>query len=79
MLEMPRRQFAGTNSVRLAYSDAGPRDDPTPLVLCHGWPEIAFTRRRQIKGRGLSRDCAGPARIQRERLSAGGARSGDRR
>jgi len=79
MLEMPPRQFAEANGVRLAYYDAGARDDPTPFVLCHGWPEIAFTRRRQIKRRGLSRDCAGPARIQRERLSAGGARSGDRR
>ena len=50
MLEMPPRQFAEANGVRLAYYDAGPRNDPTPFVLCHGWPEIAFTWRRQIKG-----------------------------
>ena len=50
MLEMPPRQFAEANGVRLAYYDAGQRDDPTPFVFCHGWPEIAFTWRRQIKG-----------------------------
>ena len=50
MMEMPPLQFARTNGVRLAFYDAGPRDDPTPFVLCHGWPEIAFTWRRQIKG-----------------------------
>jgi len=50
MMEMPPLQFARANGVRLAFYDAGPRDDPTPFVLCHGFPEIAFTWRRQIKG-----------------------------
>jgi pimeloyl-ACP methyl ester carboxylesterase len=50
MMEMPPLQFAQANGVRLAFYDAGPRDDPTPFVLCHGFPEIAFTWRRQIKG-----------------------------
>ena len=50
MMEMPPLQFAEANGVRLAFYDAGLRDDPTPFVLCHGWPEIAFTWRRQIKG-----------------------------
>jgi pimeloyl-ACP methyl ester carboxylesterase len=50
MMEMPPLQFAHANGVRLAFYDAGPRDDSTPFVLCHGWPEIAFTWRRQIKG-----------------------------
>jgi len=50
MMEMPPLQFAQANGVRLAFYDAGPRDDPTPFLLCHGFPEIAFTWRRQIKG-----------------------------
>jgi pimeloyl-ACP methyl ester carboxylesterase len=49
MVEMPPLQFAQANGVRLAYYDAGQRDDPTPFLLCHGFPEIAFTWRRQIK------------------------------
>jgi pimeloyl-ACP methyl ester carboxylesterase len=48
MLEMPPRQFAEVNGISLAYYEAGPLSDPTPLVLCHGWPEIAFSWRYQI-------------------------------
>jgi non-specific protein-tyrosine kinase len=49
MLEMPPPRFVGVNGVRLRVYEAGPRDDKPPLVLLHGWPEIAFTWRRQIK------------------------------
>ncbi len=49
MMEMPPLRFAETIRVRLGYYEAGPKSDPTPFVLCHGWPEIAFTWRRQIK------------------------------
>jgi pimeloyl-ACP methyl ester carboxylesterase len=49
MMEMPPLQFAQANGVRLAFYDAGPRDDPTPFVLCHGFTEIGFTWRRQTR------------------------------
>jgi microsomal epoxide hydrolase/non-specific protein-tyrosine kinase len=42
-------QFAQTNGIRMGYYDAGPRTDTPPLVLCHGWPELAYSWRHQIK------------------------------
>lgn len=49
MLEMPPLQYAEVNGIRMGFYDAGPKDDPVPMVLCHGWPEIAFSWRHQIK------------------------------
>jgi pimeloyl-ACP methyl ester carboxylesterase len=49
MIEMPPQQFADVNGIRMAYYDAGPKTDAPPMVLCHGWPEIAFSWRHQIK------------------------------
>jgi pimeloyl-ACP methyl ester carboxylesterase len=49
MIEMPPLQFAQTNGIRMAYYDAGLKTDTPPLVLCHGWPELAFSWRHQIK------------------------------
>ena len=49
MIEMPPLQFAHTNGIRMGYYDAGPATDKPPVVLCHGWPEIAFSWRHQIK------------------------------
>jgi pimeloyl-ACP methyl ester carboxylesterase len=49
MIEMPPLQFAQTNGIRMGYYEAGPKGDTPPVVLCHGWPEIAFSWRRQIK------------------------------
>lgn len=49
MIEMPPLRFAEINGVRLGFYEAGPVGDRPPMVLCHGWPEIAFTWRRQIK------------------------------
>jgi microsomal epoxide hydrolase/non-specific protein-tyrosine kinase len=46
---MPPLQFAQTNGIRMGYYDAGPRTDTPPLVLCHGWPELAYSWRHQIK------------------------------
>ena len=47
--EMPPLKFAMTNGIRMGYYEAGPVSDTPPLVLCHGWPEIAFSWRHQIK------------------------------
>jgi pimeloyl-ACP methyl ester carboxylesterase len=49
MIEMPPLQFAQTNGIRMGYYEAGPKTDAPPLVLCHGWPELAFSWRHQIK------------------------------
>jgi len=49
MIEMPPLQFAQTNGIRMGFYEAGPKADRPPLILCHGWPEIAFSWRHQIK------------------------------
>jgi pimeloyl-ACP methyl ester carboxylesterase len=49
MIEMPELAFAPTNGIRMGYYDAGPKSDKPPVVLCHGWPELAFSWRHQIK------------------------------
>jgi pimeloyl-ACP methyl ester carboxylesterase len=49
MTEMPALQYAEVNGIRMGYYEAGPKTDATPLVLCHGWPEIAYCWRHQIK------------------------------
>jgi pimeloyl-ACP methyl ester carboxylesterase len=49
MTEMPPLQFAQTNGIRMGYYDAGPKTDTPPVILCHGWPELAFSWRHQIK------------------------------
>ena len=49
MIDMPPVQFADINGIRMAYYDAGPKSGAPTLVLSHGWPEIAFTWRHQIK------------------------------
>jgi epoxide hydrolase A/B len=49
MIEMPELAFAQTNGIRMGYYDAGPKSDKPPVVLCHGWPELAFSWRHQIK------------------------------
>ena len=33
----------------MGYYEAGPNSDKPPVILCHGWPEIAFSWRHQIK------------------------------
>jgi microsomal epoxide hydrolase/non-specific protein-tyrosine kinase len=52
MIEMPPLQFAQTNGIRMGYYEAGPVSDRPPMVLCHGWPELAFSWRHQIKALG---------------------------
>ena len=49
MIEMPPLQFAQVNGIRMGYYEAGPSSDKPPVILCHGWPEIAFSWRHQIK------------------------------
>ncbi|MEH2478784.1 pimeloyl-ACP methyl ester carboxylesterase [Nitrobacteraceae bacterium AZCC 2146] len=49
MIEMPPLQFAEVNGIHMGYYEAGPKSDAPPMVLCHGWPEMAFSWRHQIK------------------------------
>ena len=49
MIEMPPLKFVQTNGIRIGYYEAGPVTDTPPMVLCHGWPELAFSWRHQIK------------------------------
>jgi pimeloyl-ACP methyl ester carboxylesterase len=49
MIEMPPLQFAQTNGIRMGYYEAGPKTDTPPVILCHGWPELAFSWRHQLK------------------------------
>jgi pimeloyl-ACP methyl ester carboxylesterase len=46
--QMPPVQRATVNGIGMAYYEAGPREG-TPIVLCHGFPELAFSWRHQIK------------------------------
>jgi microsomal epoxide hydrolase/non-specific protein-tyrosine kinase len=46
---MPALRHAHTNGIRMGYYDAGPAGDAPPLVLCHGWPELAYSWRHQIQ------------------------------
>src|SRR5580698_9744140 len=48
---MPTPQFADLGDVRLAYYEAGPRTG-VPVVFCHGFPELAFSWRHQLKALG---------------------------
>ena len=49
MIEMPPLKFVQTNGICMGYYEAGPVTDTPPIVLCHGWPELAFSWRHQIK------------------------------
>ncbi len=45
--DMPDVQFIETNGIRMAVFEAGPHHG-IPLVLCHGWPELAYSWRHQL-------------------------------
>jgi pimeloyl-ACP methyl ester carboxylesterase len=47
--DMPPVQYADVNGVRMAYYEVGPRGRGTPVVFCHGFPELAFSWRHQLK------------------------------
>jgi pimeloyl-ACP methyl ester carboxylesterase len=49
--QMPKVQYADTNGIRLAYYEAGPRRG-VPIILCHGFPELAFSWRHQLQALG---------------------------
>lgn len=48
-VEMPPVRFVETNGIRMALYAAGPETSRPPIVLCHGFPELAFSWRHQIR------------------------------
>jgi len=44
---MPLAEVVPTNGINMTVFTAGP-EDGFPIVLCHGWPELAFSWRFQI-------------------------------
>jgi pimeloyl-ACP methyl ester carboxylesterase len=48
---MPPVKYAELGDVRMAYYEAGPQRG-TPVVFCHGFPELAFSWRHQLKAAG---------------------------
>ena len=49
--QMPPVTRAQVNGIGMAYYEAGPREG-VPVILCHGFPELAFSWRHQIKALG---------------------------
>jgi pimeloyl-ACP methyl ester carboxylesterase len=47
--QMPPVQYVQTNGIRMAVYEAGPAAQTPPLVLCHGWPELAYSWRHQLR------------------------------
>ncbi|MBX3478763.1 MAG: alpha/beta hydrolase [Caulobacter sp.] len=45
---MPPVQYAEVNGIRMAYYEAGPKTG-VPIIFSHGFPELAFSWRHQIK------------------------------
>ena len=46
---MPPVRKASVNGVELAYYEVGPRGQGVPIIFCHGFPELAFSWRHQLK------------------------------
>ena len=46
--QMPPVKYADVNGVRLGYYEVGPREG-VPVIFCHGFPELAFSWRHQLR------------------------------
>jgi pimeloyl-ACP methyl ester carboxylesterase len=51
MIAMPPVRRARVNGIEMAYYEAGPREG-VPVILCHGFPELAFSWRHQLQALG---------------------------
>ena len=47
MAAFPEPTMIKTNGIDMAVYEAGPKDG-VPVVLCHGFPELAYSWRHQI-------------------------------
>ncbi|MCJ8346587.1 alpha/beta hydrolase [bacterium] len=48
LTDFPKPTFISVNNVTLEVFEAGQQNVKKPIVLCHGWPEHAFSWRYQI-------------------------------
>ncbi|MGH1489457.1 MAG: alpha/beta fold hydrolase [Acidimicrobiales bacterium] len=47
-IDFPKPALVPVNGVELEVFEAGQENAGNPIVLCHGWPELAFSWRHQI-------------------------------
>ncbi len=47
--DMPPVQYATVNGLKMAYYEAGPKGQGVPVVFSHGFPELAYSWRHQLK------------------------------
>ncbi|WP_349290479.1 alpha/beta hydrolase [Caulobacter sp. 3R27C2-B] len=52
--EMPPPRFAELNGIRLCWYEVGSPDEEraVPVIFCHGFPELAFSWRHQLRALG---------------------------
>lgn len=50
---MPPVRYADLGDIRMAYYEAGPQEG-LPVVFCHGFPELAFSWRNQLRAFGVA-------------------------
>ena len=48
MINFPKPRLVPVNGVELEVFEAGPENKGNPIVLCHGWPEHAYSWRYQV-------------------------------
>ncbi|USD68042.1 alpha/beta hydrolase [Vibrio sp. SCSIO 43136] len=46
--KFPEAKFISVNGINLEVFEAGERNSRKPIILCHGWPELAYSWRHQI-------------------------------
>ncbi|MEQ9797903.1 alpha/beta fold hydrolase, partial [Parvibaculum sp.] len=46
-MTFPEPHYVDTNGIRMAVYEQGPTDG-VPVVMCHGFPEIAYSWRHQM-------------------------------
>jgi pimeloyl-ACP methyl ester carboxylesterase len=46
--QMPPVKHAAVNGIEMAYYEVGPREG-VPIIFCHGFPELAFSWRHQLR------------------------------
>ena len=47
--DFPEPTLVAVNGVELEVFEAGQENAGNPIVLCHGWPEQAYSWRHQIR------------------------------
>ncbi|MEU8664836.1 alpha/beta fold hydrolase, partial [Actinoplanes philippinensis] len=48
MIDFPEPTVVSVNGVELEVFEAGRENAGRPIVLCHGWPELAQSWRHQV-------------------------------